>query len=116
MTGENSVDALRRKYGPALRDMEEQHVNLVQLSLQNNKLFIHGAAKSKEALERIKSRLSDIDRNWSREVDLDLDAPDALASHTGQSVVNASGDFEQAASDTTRDRGKDTGNDPGESR
>ncbi len=105
-TAENSVDALRRKYGPALREMEEQHANLVQLSLQNNKLLIHGAAKSKEALERIKSRLSDIDPDWSREVDLDLRAPDVLASHTGQSVVNTSGDFEQAASDTTDDTGE----------
>lgn len=97
---EDRLDALRRKYQPALRDMEEQHVNLIQLLMQNDKLYIHGATSSKEALDRIKSRFSDIDPNWSREVDLDLRSPGALAPHTGQNVVNHGLDFEAAADDT----------------
>lgn len=100
VTSEDRVEVLRRKYEPALRDMEEQHVNLIQLGVNNGKLYIRGAAQSKESLERIQSRLSDIDSDWSREVDLELNAPGALPPHAGQNVVNHAEDFQHAADDT----------------
>lgn len=99
-TTEDRLEELRRKYQPALREMEEQHVSLIQLLFQNGKLYVHGATPSDEALERIQSRLSDVDPDWSREVDLDLRAPGVQSSHTGQNVVNHAEDFEQAADDT----------------
>jgi hypothetical protein len=98
--GQDRAEQLRRKYEPALREMEQQHVSLIQMMMQGDKLYVHGAASSKQALERIKTRLSDVDPNWSRELDLDLRSPDVQASHTGQNVVNHAEDFEQAADDT----------------
>jgi len=99
-TSEDRIEVLRRKYEPALREMEEEHVNLIQLLMQNDKLYIHGSARSKQAAERIRERLSDIDENWTREVDLELDGPGALPPHTGQSTVNHAEDFAHAANDT----------------
>ena len=100
VTNGSRVEALRSKYARALREMEEEHTDLVQLTMKNDKLFIHGATHSKESLERIQSRLSDVDPNWTREVELDLSAPGVLAPHTGQTVVNHAEDFEQASDDT----------------
>ena len=99
-TSEHGLEALRQKYEPALRDMEKSDVDLVQILMKNDKLYIAGATHSKEALERVQRRFSQVDPNWSREVDLDLSSPGVLASHTGQTVVNHSLDFEQAADDT----------------
>jgi hypothetical protein len=99
-TSEDRLEELRRKYAPALREMEQQHVSLIQLLYQNEKLYVHGATQSQQALKRIQSRLADIDPDWSREVDLDLRSPGVEASHTGQNVVNHAEDFEQAADDT----------------
>jgi len=99
-TREDRLEALRRKYEPALRDMDKDDVNLVQVLLKNDKLYISGATHSKEALDRVQRQLSQIDSNWTREVDLDLRSPGVLPSHTGQTVVNHGIDFEQAADDT----------------
>jgi len=99
-TSKDRIEVLRRKYEPALREMEEQRVNLIQLLMQNDKLYIHGAAPSKQVAERIRRRLSEVDANWTREVDLELDAPGALPPHTGQSTVNHAEDFAHAAEDT----------------
>lgn len=102
LTSKDRIEVLRRKYEPALREMEEQQVNLIQLQMQKDKLYIHGAAPSKQAAERIRRRLSEIDADWSREVDLELDAPGALLPHTGQSTVNHAEDFAHAADDTAK--------------
>lgn len=100
ISAENRIESLRGKYQRALREMEEEHANLIQLTMRNDKLHITGAVHTKESLERIKSRLSDVDPEWSREVELNLRAPGALEPHTGQSVVNHGEDFAQAADDT----------------
>src|ERR1700761_4613221 len=99
-TSEDRREALRCKYEPALRDMEKDDVSLVQVLMKNDKLYISGATDSKQALDRVQRRLSQVDADWSREVDLDLRSPDVLPSHTGQTVVNHGIDFEHAADDT----------------
>src|SRR5579884_3738908 len=100
VTTDARVEQLRKKYERAMRDMEEQHTDLVQLTLNNGKLHIVGTAKSSEAVKRIQSRFSDVDPNWSREVELDLHAPDALAPNTGQTVVNTSEEFSNPPDNT----------------
>ncbi len=83
----NALDRLREKYEPAIRESEDD-VHLIEISLKNDKLYIHGAVESKELLERFRSELAEINPDWSSEVDLNVHAPGELKPHTGQTVVN----------------------------
>src|ERR1017187_677470 len=78
------VEELRRKYESALREMENQEVHLIQISMRDDKLHIHGAAPSKQVLARIQNVLSGVDPEWHREVELNVHAPGELRPHTAQ--------------------------------
>jgi hypothetical protein len=91
----NALDLLRRKYEPVFLEME-QDVQLIEISLKNDKLYIHGAVETKELLEYFRDKLSAIDPDWSSEVDLNVHAPGVLRPHTGQTVVNEPVDISSA--------------------
>ncbi len=99
LTSNQQVNELSRKYDAVLRELEKQDANLLQITMQNAKLHIHGVVHSKQALDRIKSRLAQVNPDWHEEVELEVHAPGELPPHTGQTVVN-SRDFDHAASDT----------------
>ena len=62
-----TLDQLKAKYAPALKTIEEQGVKLQNLHIQDNKLFIKGAAPS-EALRRRRGLRATIRarRGWVR--------------------------------------------------
>jgi LysM repeat protein len=58
-------EELKQKYRTVLSTLEQQQVQLRNLDVQNNKLFIRGAASSQEVKNRIWDQIKLIDPNYS---------------------------------------------------
>jgi nucleoid-associated protein YgaU len=59
-----SLDELKTKYAPALRKIEEQGVKLQNLHIQENKLFIKGAAPTDAAKNEVWTAIKSVDRTY----------------------------------------------------
>ena len=60
-----TLDELKTKYAPALRVIEEQGVRVQNLHIQDNKLFIKGAAPSDEAKGYVWTAFKSVDASVS---------------------------------------------------
>jgi nucleoid-associated protein YgaU len=59
-----SLEELKTKYAPALRKIEEQGVKLQNLHIQDNKLFIRGAAPTDAAKNEVWTAIKSVDRTY----------------------------------------------------
>src|SRR5215213_3303751 len=46
-------DELKQKYGTTLNVLDQQHIQLYNLHLQDNKLFLRGVAPSQDAIDKV---------------------------------------------------------------
>jgi nucleoid-associated protein YgaU len=60
-----SLEQLKTKYAPALKTIEEQGVKLQNLHIQDNKLFIKGAAPTDAAKNEVWTAIKQVDRSYS---------------------------------------------------
>ena len=60
-----SLEELKTKYAPALHKIEEQGVKLQNLHIQDNKLFIKGAAPTDAAKNEVWTAIKSVDRTYS---------------------------------------------------
>ena len=60
-----SLEELKTKYAPALKKIEEQGVKLQNLHVQDNKLFIKGAAPTDAAKNEVWNAIKSVDRSYS---------------------------------------------------
>ena len=60
-----SLEELKTKYAPALKKIEEQGVKLQNLHVQDNKLFIKGAAPTDAAKNEVWTAIKSVDRTYS---------------------------------------------------
>lgn len=79
-----TLETLKAKYAPALKVIEEQGVRLQNLHVQDNKLFIKGAAPSEDAKAYVWTALKQVDPTASDlladiTVDTSLPQPKAQA-------------------------------------
>lgn len=58
-------EQLKQKYQPVLRAMEQQQVQLQNVNLQDNKLFIRGAAPSQDVKNKIWDQIKLVDPQYS---------------------------------------------------
>jgi nucleoid-associated protein YgaU len=59
-----SLEELKTKYAPALKKIEEQGVRLQNLHIQDNKLFIKGAAPTDAAKNEVWTAIKSVDRTY----------------------------------------------------
>ena len=59
------LNALKQKYQPALRVIEQQQVRLEHVHVQDNKLYISGVAPSVEAKNRVWDQIKLVDPTFS---------------------------------------------------
>jgi len=59
-----SLEELKTKYAPALKKIEEQGVRLQNLHVQDNKLFIKGAAPTDAAKNEVWTAIKSVDRTY----------------------------------------------------
>ena len=87
--GANDADAnaqkrfneLKAKYQSVLNLIEQQQVQLQNLHIQDNKLFIKGTAPSEDAKNSVWNQIKLVDANWQQDLtcDIGLDASRAAA-------------------------------------
>jgi nucleoid-associated protein YgaU len=88
-----TLEELKTKYSSALKTIEEQGVKLQNLHIQDNKLFIKGAAPNETAKGEVWTAIKSVDRSYSDlmadiTIDPSLPAPKAKE----QSYTVKSGD------------------------
>jgi nucleoid-associated protein YgaU len=59
-----SLEQLKTKYAPALKTIEEQGVKLQNLHIQDDKLFIKGAAPTDAAKNEVWTAIKQVDRTY----------------------------------------------------
>jgi hypothetical protein len=62
---QQQLEELKRKYQPVLRVIEQQHVRLQNLQLENNKLLIRAVAPSQDAKNKVWDQIKLIDPTFS---------------------------------------------------
>jgi nucleoid-associated protein YgaU len=75
---EDRFEQLKTKYGSVLNFMKSQNVQLQNLNLQDNKLFIRGTAPSQDVKNKVWDQIKLVDPNFS-ELIADIQAPAAAA-------------------------------------
>src|SRR5262245_43319484 len=60
-----TFEELKAKYAPALREIEKQGVRLANLHVQDNKLFIKGAAPSDAAKNTVWTTIKSVDPGYA---------------------------------------------------
>lgn len=96
---ENPLEQLKRKYQSVLNLMNSQNVQLQNLNLQDNKLFIRGTAPSQEIKNKVWDQIKLVDPHYS-DLIADIQAPAAAAaaataggtSRTGRTYTVQPGD------------------------
>ncbi len=96
-TGDQQFETLKQKYGSVLRTMEQQGVQLANLHVQDNKLFIKGTAPSEDVKNAVWNQIKLVNPTFS---DLTADImvdPSAKAAPTapaagGQTYTVKAGD------------------------
>lgn len=82
---QQQFDQLKLKYRSALNELERQQVQLHNLHVQDNKLFIKGVAPSDEAKNRIWEQIKLVDPNWQNDLiaDFSVDQSRAMGAAAG---------------------------------
>src|ERR1044071_9533981 len=69
---QQQFDQIKMKYQSVLNEIERQQVQLHNLHVQDNKLFIKGTAPSDEAKNRVWEQIKLVDPNWQNDLTADF--------------------------------------------
>jgi LysM repeat protein len=103
-------EELKQKYGSVLRMIEQQGIQLSNVHVQDNKLFIKGTAPSADAKNRVWDQVKLIDPSYS-DLSLDIKADAQSAASTGEAsrtATSSSGYASQSGGQTYTVRPGDT--------
>ena len=70
---------LKSKYQSVLNIIEQEDVRLANLHVQDNKLYIKGAAPSEDAKNKVWEQIKLVDSNYANDLTADIDAGMAAA-------------------------------------
>ncbi len=72
-------DSLKQKYQSVLNIIQQQQVQLLNLHVQDNKLFIKGVASSEDAKDSIWNQIKLVDQNFDQDVTCDISVDESKA-------------------------------------
>jgi nucleoid-associated protein YgaU len=81
---------MKPKYASVLKAIAPQQVRLSHLHIQDNKLFIQGAALSDQAKNKVGNQIKQVNPSWSQELSADISV-DANAKPAQVKGANVSG-------------------------
>lgn len=92
---------LKVKYQSVLNLIEQQEVQLQNLHVQDNKLFIKGTAPSDSAKDAVWNQIKLVDSNWDKDLtaDINVDASRALGAAAGGGQGQAGQTYEVKSGD-----------------
>jgi LysM repeat protein len=86
----DQLGQLKLKYQSVLNFMQAQNVQLSNINLQDNKLFIRGTAPSQSVKDAVWDQIKLVDANYSADLVADIQTPAAAAAAAaGASPVDA---------------------------
>jgi nucleoid-associated protein YgaU len=91
---------LKLKYQSVLNLMQTQNVQLSNINVQDNKLFIRGAAPSQSVKDAVWNQIKLVDANYSSDLIADIQAPAAAAAAAGAPPVAATRKYTVQAGDS----------------
>lgn len=82
---------LKSKYQSVLNQIEQQQVQLQNLHVQDNKLFIRGSAPSDDAKNKVWDQIKLVDQNFQNDLiaDIDVDQSRAMGAAAGGGQAQA---------------------------
>ena len=82
---QQQFDQLKSKYQSVLNEVERQQVQLHNLHVQDNKLFIKGTAPSDDAKNKVWEQIKLVDSSWQNDLtaDFSVDQSRAMAAAAG---------------------------------
>jgi nucleoid-associated protein YgaU len=87
-TGEHRFNELKGKYSSVLTAIEQRDVQLVNLHVQDNKLFIRGTAPNEAAANGIWDQIKVVDQNWANDLTAEISVnPKPVAQTEAYTVV-----------------------------
>ena len=82
------LEELKNKYNAALTTVQQQGIQLSHLHVQDNKLFMQGAAPSEEAKNAVWNQIKAADSSYS-DLTCDLSVDPSIAPSTAQNTATA---------------------------
>lgn len=76
---QQQFDQLKLKYQSVLNEVERQQVQLQNLHVQDNKLFIKGTAPSDDAKNKLWEQIKLVDQNWQNDLTADFSVDQSRA-------------------------------------
>ena len=76
---QQQFDQLKMKYQSVLNEIERRQVQLQNLHVQDNKLFIKGIAPSDDAKNRLWEQIKLVDQNWQNDLTADFSVDQSRA-------------------------------------
>ena len=85
-------DQLKSKYRSVLNFIQQQNIPLLNVNMQDDKLFIRATAPSQDAKNRVWDEIKLVDPNYSSDLIADIETPMAKAASVGhESAASAGG-------------------------
>ncbi|HEX8098006.1 MAG TPA: hypothetical protein VF507_08220, partial [Pyrinomonadaceae bacterium] len=76
---QHRFDELKQKYQTVLHMIDQEQVQLQNLHVQDDKLFIRGVAPSEDAKNKVWDQIKLTDSNWENEVTADIGVDESRA-------------------------------------
>ncbi len=81
--GEQRFSALKQKYSTVLNAVQQQQIQLQNLHVQDNKLFIKGVAPSEDAKNAVWDQIKLVDQNNEQDLTAEIDVDESTAQQDG---------------------------------
>lgn len=91
---------LKSKYQSVLNFIQAQNVQISNINLQDNKLFIRATAPSQSVKDAVWNQIKLVDTNYSADLIADIQAPAAAAAAAGAPPVDATRKYTVQAGDS----------------
>lgn len=82
---------LKGKYQTVLNEIQQQNVQLQNLHVQDNKLFIRGTAPSEDAKNGVWDQIKLVDQNWENDLICDISVDESKAQAAAASAGGGDG-------------------------
>jgi nucleoid-associated protein YgaU len=84
--GDDKLEKLKVKYGSVLNKLQQSHVQLKNLHVENGKLVLRAHAKTKSAANEVWNQIKLVDTNYSSDLSADIsyDSDDTAAAKAPQ--------------------------------
>jgi nucleoid-associated protein YgaU len=83
MANEQRLEQLKQKYQSVLNTIQQQHVRLSHMHVENDKLFLQGEAPSQDAKNRVWDQIKLVDSSYS-DLSADITVNESAASQQQQ--------------------------------